>query len=82
MITYLLLCSLLVAATVYAIVAKNSIRAAAAAGVGSLALAMMFFHQGAPYAGGFELGVEAGLMSVLFIVAIGYTKLGGDRDDA
>jgi NADH-quinone oxidoreductase subunit J len=57
-----------------AVLAKNLIRAAVALGIGSAALAMLFFALNAPYAGGFELSVGAGLISVLFIVAISLTE--------
>lgn len=56
-----------------AIRAKNLIVAATALGIGSAALALIFFMLGAPYAGGFELSVGAGLVSVLFLVAISLT---------
>lgn len=35
---------------------------------------MLYFALDAPYAAGFELSVGAGLMSVLFIVAISLTR--------
>ena len=57
-----------------AVLAKSLIRAAAALGLGSAALALLFFALDAPYAGGFELSVGAGLISVLFIVAISLTE--------
>lgn len=81
MYTYLFLCSLFVAGVMIAIFSKNLIRSAVASGLGSTALAMMFFQQGAPYAGGFELSVGAGLISVLFIVAISYTDPAGGGQD-
>ena len=55
---------------------------AVALGAGSFALGMLFFVLQAPYAGGFELSVGAGLISVLFIVAIGLTEsMGRQRDE-
>jgi NADH-quinone oxidoreductase subunit J len=57
-----------------AVLSKNLIRAAVALGAGSAALAMLFFLLGAPYAGGFELSVGAGLISVLFIIGISLTQ--------
>jgi uncharacterized MnhB-related membrane protein len=35
---------------------------------------MLFFMMRAPYAGGFELSVGAGLISILFIIAISLTE--------
>ena len=66
-----------------AVLFKNLLRAAIALGVGSAALAILFFLLGAPYAGGFELSVGAGLISVLFIIAISLTEsTGGPRREA
>jgi len=59
---------------VVAVLARSLIRAAAALGVGSAALALLFFALDAPYAGGFELSVGAGLISVLFVIAISLTE--------
>jgi NADH-quinone oxidoreductase subunit J len=73
LIGYTLLVLILVASTVVALAAKNLVRAAVALGVGSAALAMLYFMLDAPYAGGFELSVGAGLISVLFIIAISLT---------
>ena len=70
---YSLLVLILIVSTIMALAAKNLVRAAVALGVGSAALAMLFFMLDAPYAGGFELSVGAGLISVLFIVAISLT---------
>ena len=64
-----------------AVLSKSLVRAAVALGGGSAALAMLFFMLGAPYAGGFELSVGAGLISVLFIVAISLTESMGRRQD-
>lgn len=73
LIGYILLVFILIASTIVALAAKNLVRAAVALGVGSAALAMVYFTLDAPYAGGFELSVGAGLISVLFIVAISLT---------
>lgn len=64
----------LVGCAVAALLSKSLIRSAAALGLGSVALAMLYFALDAPYAAGFELSVGAGLMSVLFIVAISLTR--------
>ena len=64
-----------------AVMVKNMLRAAVAVGAGSLALAALFFLLGAPYAGAFELSVGAGLISVLFIIAISLTEsIRGESD--
>jgi NADH-quinone oxidoreductase subunit J len=73
LIGYTLLVLILIVSTVVALVATNLVRAAVALGVGSAVLAMLYFMLDAPYAGGFELSVGAGLISVLFIVAISLT---------
>lgn len=57
-----------------AVMVKNMLRAAVAVGASSVALAALFFLLGAPYAGAFELSVGAGLISVLFIIAISLTE--------
>ena len=57
-----------------AVIVKNMLRAAVAVGAGSVALAALFFLLDAPYAGAFELSVGAGLISVLFIIAISLTE--------
>ena len=71
---YAALALIVLLGAVAAVLAKNLIRAAVALGIGSAALAMLFFALNAPYAGGFELSVGAGLISVLFIVAISLTE--------
>ena len=73
LIVYSLLVLILIASTIFALMVKNLVRAAVALGVGSAALATLYFMLDAPYAGGFELSVGAGLISVLFIVAISLT---------
>ena len=73
LVGYTLLVLILIASAIVALAAKNLVRAAVALGVGSAALAMLYFMLDAPYAGGFELSVGAGLISVLFIVAISLT---------
>ncbi|NLE99617.1 MAG: DUF4040 domain-containing protein [Anaerolineales bacterium] len=66
-----------------AVLSKNLLRAAIALGVGSAALAILFFMLAAPYAGAFELSVGAGLISVLFIIVISLTEsTGGPRREA
>jgi NADH-quinone oxidoreductase subunit J len=66
---------------VAAVMLKNMLRAAVAVGGSSVALAALFFLLGAPYAGAFELSVGAGLISVLFIIAISLTEsIRGESD--
>lgn len=71
---YGVLICIVIASAVFALRARNLIRAAVALGTGSAALATIYFMLDAPYAGGFELSVGAGLISVLFIVAISLTR--------
>jgi NADH-quinone oxidoreductase subunit J len=68
------LAAAVLAAAVTAVLSKNLLRAAVALGAGSVALASIYFLWDAPYAGGFELSVGAGLISVLFIIAISLTE--------
>ena len=71
---YILLIGVVLAGASIAVLAEDLIRAALALGIGSAALAMMLYLLQAPYAGGFELSVGAGLISILFIVAISLTE--------
>jgi NADH-quinone oxidoreductase subunit J len=73
-IGYLLLTATVLAGATVAVLAENLIRAAVALGIGGISLAMLFFMLNAPYAGAFELSVGAGLISVLFILAISLTE--------
>lgn len=68
-LTMILALTILVSAII-AITIKNLVRATIALGTGSAALAMLFFMLARPYAGGFELSVGAGLISVLLIIGI------------
>lgn len=82
-VAYVLLIAVVIAGAVTAVLARNLIRAAVALGLGSAALAALFFLLHAPYAGGFELSVGAGLISVLFVVAISLTEsLEGKADES
>jgi NADH-quinone oxidoreductase subunit J len=73
-VSYILLAILVLAGAVLGLLSRNLIRAAIGLGFGSAALAMLFFMLGAPFAGGFELSVGSGLISVLFIVTITLTE--------
>ncbi len=81
----LALTAILAAALVSAVAAvllENLLHAAIALGIGSALLAVAFFLLNAPHAGGFELSVGAGLISVLFVIAITLTEsLGGSRGE-
>ena len=80
---YVTLAAIILVGAVTAVLSWNLIRAAVALGVGSAALAMIFFLLRAPYAGGFELSVGAGLISVLFIIAISLTEsMRGQSDES
>ncbi len=68
-----LLATLGVAAVVLAIVAvglKNLVRSVVAYALASAFLAAMFFALAQPFAGALELTVGAGLVAVLFLVAL------------
>ena len=71
---YVALAAVILTGAITAVLSENLLRAAVALGVGSVALATLFFLLDAPYAGGFELSVGAGLISVLFIIAISLTE--------
>ena len=71
---YITLAASMLACAVAAVLAKRLIWSAVALGMGSASLAMLLFMLAAPYAGGCELSVGAGLISVLFIVAISLTE--------
>jgi NADH-quinone oxidoreductase subunit J len=73
-LTYILLAAVVLAGASIAVVSENLIRAAIAMGVGGVSLAMLFFMLDVPHAAGFELSVGAGLISVLFILAISLTE--------
>jgi NADH-quinone oxidoreductase subunit J len=71
---YVLLAMITLSGALAAVLARRLLRSAVALGVGSATLAMLLFLLGAPYAGGFELSVGAGLISILFVVAISLTE--------
>ncbi len=55
---------------VTAVLQRNLIRAVIAFAVSSVCLAALFFVLSSPYAGALELTVGAGLVAVLFLVAL------------
>lgn len=68
------------AAVVLAVAAvqlRNLVRAVVAYALSSVFLAALFFQLASPFAGALELTVGAGLVAVLFLVAI--TLAGGDE---
>ena len=73
-LAYLLLVCLMVAAALVAVRARGLITSALALCLGSSCLAALFFLFDAPYAGAVQLSVGAGLLSILFIVAVGLTE--------
>lgn len=68
---YLLTTFIMVAGATIALRATSLIRAAIGLFLGNAALAALFFLLRAPYAGSVQLSVGAGLMSVLFLIAVG-----------
>lgn len=73
-VTVSLIALIILAGAFIAVVSKSLIVSAAVLGISSAALALLFFLLGAPYAGGFELSVGAGLISVLFIIVISLSE--------
>ena len=76
-LVYVTLAAVILVGAITAVLSTNLLRAAVALGMGSVALATLFFLFNAPYAGGFELSVGAGLISVLFLIAISLTETMG-----
>ena len=73
-------CLVLIGATL-AVLSRRLFTAVISLGIGSAALATLFFMLGAPYAGGFELSVGAGLISVLFLIIISLSETIGGKPD-
>ena len=68
---------LLAAILVFALLAvllTDLLRSAISLALASVALSIVFFQFGVPYAGAFELSVGAGLVMVLLVSAIGLTR--------
>ena len=77
---YITLAAIVLVGASIAVISENLIRAAIAMAVGGVSLAMLFFLLNAPHAAGFELSVGAGLISVLFLLAISLTEsIGRDK---
>jgi NADH-quinone oxidoreductase subunit J len=73
-LAYIALGLIMLAGAIGAVLSESLIRAAVALAVGSAALSTLMFLLQAPHAGSFELSVGAGLISILFIVAISLTE--------
>ncbi|HTY15934.1 MAG TPA: NADH-quinone oxidoreductase subunit J [Methanoregulaceae archaeon] len=67
-----------VAMAAVAVIQKNLIRAIVSYAISSASLAALFFVLESPYAGALELTVGAGLVAVLFLVAL---ILGGGEEE-
>jgi len=78
MILQIALLAGLVLFSIAAVLFKDLIKSAISLAVASLLLGIIFFRMGAAYAGVFEISVVAGLITVLFILAIALTRVGGD----
>ena len=65
---------LMVVFSFYAIFSRRLLFAAVSLGLSSCLLAIIFFNLDAPFAGGFELSIGAGLISLLFIMAVSLTE--------
>lgn len=82
MLVYIAICVVIVLAAVVTIRTPRLMHAAIALVLGNSALAVLFFVLQAPYAGSIQLSVGAGVVSVLFIVAITLTEsMGGQNDE-
>jgi NADH-quinone oxidoreductase subunit J len=78
-IGYIILGCLIFIGASIAVLSRRLLPAVISLGVGSALLATSFFWMGAPYAGGFELSVGAGLISVLFLIIISLTETMGGK---
>jgi len=81
-ILYLALVAMALGAGVLAVRSRSLITSAIALAVGTSCIAGLFFLLRAPYAGAVQLSVGAGLVSTLFLIAIGLTESirGGGHD--
>jgi uncharacterized MnhB-related membrane protein len=68
----------MIVTAVMAVLQRNLIRAVIAFAVSSVCLAALFFVLASPYAGALELTVGAGLVAVLFLVAL--VLAGGEEE--
>jgi len=79
-LAYITLIVITLLSAITAVLSKGLLRAAVALGLGSASLAVIFFLLGARHGGAFELSVGAGLISVLFIIAISLTESMGGQE--
>ena len=79
---YVSLAVAMVAGAIIAMFSKSLTRAVVALGVSSALLATLHIILNAPYAGGFELSVGAGLISVLLIIGLTLTRSPQEHPDA
>jgi uncharacterized MnhB-related membrane protein len=68
----------MIVTAITAVLQRNLIRAVIAFAVSSACLASLFFMLASPYAGALELTVGAGLVAVLFLVAL--VLAGGEEE--
>jgi multicomponent Na+:H+ antiporter subunit B len=71
--------SAIIVLAIAAVLHKNLIRSVVAFALSSVCLAALFFVLASPYAGALELTVGAGLVSVLFLVAL--ILAGGEEEE-
>lgn len=71
---YVTMALAMVASAIVAMFSRTLTHAVVALGISSAILATLFFLLDAPYAGGFELSVGTGLISVLFIIGLSLTR--------
>lgn len=76
MVVDVILFILMIGFTAYAIFSHRLLNATVSLGLSSALLAIIFFRLYAPFAAGFELSVGAGLISLLFIMAISLARKG------
>ena len=70
MMVFTILGVAMVSMAVTAVLLNNLVRCTVAYALASICLAALFFVLGSPFASAFELTVGAGLISVLFLVAL------------
>ena len=74
MILHMVLVALIVVFALLAVLLTDLLRATISLALASVALSIVFFQLGVPYAAAFELSVGAGLVMVLLVSAIGMTR--------
>jgi NADH-quinone oxidoreductase subunit J len=70
LVVFAILGVVMVSMAVTAVLLNNLVRCTVAYALASICLAALFFVLGSPFASAFELTVGAGLISVLFLVAL------------